>query len=1015
MKRNWKYAIIWMLALVLLCTGAASASAATKSDEPTSLAKKCTYENKRKRTSMDRLKDRDEATRCILEPNEWVSVKWKADQPVDFVYFEWTDKAGIEPAPYTIELLDASGNAVETREGGRFWNDGVEITEGIYGVRLTPHGDAELCTLIPYSGGAPKDYHPWQPTLDKVDFLVIAMHPDDDALFMGNVIATYGAERGYAGTILWLATRTRIRRTEGLNGAWIMGLRTYPLMAGLPDIPIKYREEKKKDFLPEDVTLTLVRYLRRMKPEVVITHDDNGEYGHWQHVIVAAAARAAMESAADPAYDPQSVSQYGVWQVKKLYLHLAAENPIFISAFEPLAAFDGRTGLEVAQEAYQCHQSQRLWYHLCDNQNECSQEKFGLVFTTVGTDTGINDMFEHIDPTSISFYEPEETPTPEPTEPPTPEPTEPPTPEPTPEPTEPPTAVPTEAPSAEPTPAATPQEVPDKAGPATDRTDRTVGVAIAGAVMLLAIGLAVIAILDKRMNAPKKDMKHSKKTWILLIAALALLLCGLAAMVFLLVNQTNAAESQTVAAESAQPEINAPEIDEPEITPEPVTTLTVREAADLDELEAHDTIRTVRIENGALTNEQIAELTASRPDVVFTYDVQVGNRFVPSDSTVLERENGETPETLAEAAPYLKNLETVRLGALEPDAIKTAMELFSPIVPEHAVSLFGNVYAADTTKLDLSNVADPTADMIRKAKACLPNLTEVDLGNAANPETVAALLAADEGLSIRYGYTFEYRGRTLTESTETLDLTGEQITDLDELRGVLAKLPMLKHVEMVDCGIDDATMAELNDAFPNVKIVWEIDLGFWGKLRTDATAYTTRSSKTDAEMKYRLTTEDIQPLQYCTDLVALDLGHQKITDISCLKTLTKLQILILADNRIVDISALANMPDLIYVELFINHISDVSPLSGLKNLKDLNICTNHISDLTPFYSLTSLERLWYSGNDFKVKDHNALQEQLPNCICDRTVWQETEHGWREHERYFWMRSFFENSPRIVKK
>ena len=125
--------------------------------------------------------------------------------------------------------------------------------------------------------------------------------------------------------------------------------------------------------------------------------------------------------------------------------------------------------------------------------------------------------------------------------------------------------------------------------------------------------------------------------------------------------------------------------------------------------------------------------------------------------------------------------------------------------------------------------------------------------------------------------------------------------------------------------------------------------------------------------------------------------------------------MILADNRIVDISALANMPDLIYVELFINHISDVSPLSGLKNLKDLNICTNHISDLTPFYSLTSLERLWYSGNDFKVKDHNALQEQLPNCICDRTVWQETEHGWREHERYFWMRSFFENSPRIVKK
>ena len=58
---------------------------------------------------------------------------------------------------------------------------------------------------------------------------------------------------------------------------------------------------------------------------------------------------------------------------------------------------------------------------------------------------------------------------------------------------------------------------------------------------------------------------------------------------------------------------------------------------------------------------------------------------------------------------------------------------------------------------------------------------------------------------------------------------------------------------------------------------------------------------------------------------------------------------------------------------------------------------------------------WYSNNKFTKKDHEALQQQLPNCICDRTVWQETEHGWREHERYFWMRSFFEDCPRYLKK
>ena len=121
--------------------------------------------------------------------------------------------------------------------------------------------------------------------------------------------------------------------------------------------------------------------------------------------------------------------------------------------------------------------------------------------------------------------------------------------------------------------------------------------------------------------------------------------------------------------------------------------------------------------------------------------------------------------------------------------------------------------------------------------------------------------------------------------------------------------------------------------------------------------------------------------------------------------------LILADNRISDLTPLASMPDLVYVELFYNHISDLSPLSGLTKLKDLNVCSNHISDLTPLYGLTSLERLWYSDNRFTVGDHNALCEKLPGCVCNRTVWDATADGWREHERYFWMRSFFRNSPR----
>lgn len=425
-----KRIIIAVLALILMLLIVPVSFA--EENGPTALGKQCTYDGSRQKKYLkDWLSDRDYETRTQMKENGWVSVRWTKKQQVDFVYWEWSDKAGIEPVPYTVELLDIDGTVIEQYEGEQYWNSGTEIKEGVYGVRLKVTAEVLLCTLIPYQGGAPSDYHPWEPSTEKADFLVIATHPDDDTLFMGNMVPTYGAERGLEGSILYLTTRERVRRTEACNGAWIMGLRTYPYMAGLPDISVKNKVKYAADFKVEDVERVLVRYLRRIRPEVVITHDVNGEYGHWQHIIVSQAIQTAVIDAANPSYDPESAELSGTWQVKKLYLHLSEQNPIFISATVPLEAFGGRTGWEVAQEAYQCHQSQRLWYHLCNNENENSLEKFGLVYTTVGLDTGINDMFENIDPSTLSDF----VPTPVPTKEPTPEPTETPTPVPTEEPT----------------------------------------------------------------------------------------------------------------------------------------------------------------------------------------------------------------------------------------------------------------------------------------------------------------------------------------------------------------------------------------------------------------------------------------------------------------------------------------------------------------------------------------------------------------------------------------------------
>ena len=46
----------------------------------------------------------------------------------------------------------------------------------------------------------------------------------------------------------------------------------------------------------------------------------------------------------------------------------------------------------------------------------------------------------------------------------------------------------------------------------------------------------------------------------------------------------------------------------------------------------------------------------------------------------------------------------------------------------------------------------------------------------------------------------------------------------------------------------------------------------------------------------------VSGLQYCTDLIALDLGHNGIDDLSWLEPLQNLQLLILSDNRMKDIT-----------------------------------------------------------------------------------------------------------------
>ena len=324
----------------------------------------------------------------------------------------------------------------------------LALKPGCRAIQLFPLADhLRIAEAAVFGPGTVPDHVPHPaPAPDKVDFLLVSTHPDDEWVFLGGVYPLYGGERGLAGAVVYMTLPSWERAHESINGLWLGGVGTHPFFLGFPDIdqssPRRLRERCKQ----EDVTLALVRLYRQIRPLVVVTQDpENGEYGHWQHKLSAQAAFEAVALAADPAFDPDSAARQGTWTVQKVYQHFAqGMSQVELDVDTPLSHYGGRTALEVAKAAFQAHRTQfRTPFRPGNPQaNRGDIVHFGLTYSAVGPDTG-NDLFEHIPEDMLAGYvpdvsegteetppgsapegaEPRATPSPEPTAKPSPAPT----------------------------------------------------------------------------------------------------------------------------------------------------------------------------------------------------------------------------------------------------------------------------------------------------------------------------------------------------------------------------------------------------------------------------------------------------------------------------------------------------------------------------------------------------------------------------------------------------------------
>ncbi len=334
-------------------------------------------------------------------------------------------------------------------------------------------------------------------------------------------------------------------------------------------------------------------------------------------------------------------------------------------------------------------------------------------------------------------------------------------------------------------------------------------------------------------------------------------------------------------------------------------------------------------------------------------------------------------------------------------------------------SVLGVEVPQGATSLDLTALTgvDSKINALAKDLQNHPEVTQVNLtGVNISTKNKGTLVEKCPGVTFLWQVKL---GDMVYDNTDTaIDLDtpyGEQ--KLSAIAATLKALPNIRRVDMYKYrpslnGMRDYLLVP----FPDVEFGWTYDWlvcsGRRIKLRSDATAFSTLKGRQDP----RYTATQIwDVLKWFPDIVAIDVGHNNVSDLSFLANFPGLKRLICIDSKkpVTDISVLKDLKELEYIELFMQDITDISALADHTRLLDLNLCHNDVTDLSPLYSCTSLERLWISYNPRLTDEEVAkLQAVLPNCKIETVEYQSTGAGWREHPRYFTLVESFETNVYI---
>lgn len=355
-------------------------------------------------------------------------------------------------------------------------------------------------------------------------------------------------------------------------------------------------------------------------------------------------------------------------------------------------------------------------------------------------------------------------------------------------------------------------------------------------------------------------------------------------------------------------------------------------------------LRTLVLTDSTLSPADQLALTEEFPSMLFSWDVTLAGRTIPSDVTALDFTGTPlTEENLSELSA--------------------------------ALPLFSNAESVKLTDCGLSE------HMLRDFSAAHPNLLT-------------------EWETQLFGVRF-------STAAEEIDFSDVPLTveDAAQIEDMLPYLPKLKKVVMLRCGISDEDMDAIDLRHEDVQFVWMVQVRRWG-LRTDRTYFTVYNNDYEfpednhsfAALRYcrdmiaidlghQKFYDDPDMFENFPDLRYLVVSNSQYESLPALKYLKNLVMLEMFWTNTSDITLLRELTNLRHLNITYKRVRDAE------------------ADLDTLMHMTWLERLWISYNMYRDDQIEALKAALPDTQVQVIYTTDcVSQGWRNgSEEYFNMR------------